>query len=187
MDTILGLIPLIPAMLYMYPAICAGVDLIRKYELKQCNTVFKEFFKSLKRIFIKALIEIIIILIFFALMYFMYSSRALKDEGELISFVRVNMLLQQTEVMVCSRGTGVFLLQQCEVCLAPYRHDGCSDATHWHKGHHPPCVPVGFPGSHGGKGFLWRCLPSCSCRQRYGLFLIIRSACAFLFPVPSAA
>lgn len=70
MDTILGLIPLIPAMLYMYPAICAGVDLIRKYELKQCNTVFKEFFKSLKRIFIKALIEIIIILIFFVLFYF---------------------------------------------------------------------------------------------------------------------
>ena len=58
METILGLIPLIPAMLYMYPAICAGVDLIRKYELKQCNTVFKEFFKSLKRIFLKALIKI---------------------------------------------------------------------------------------------------------------------------------
>lgn len=70
METILGLIPLIPAMLYMYPAICAGVDLIRKYELKQCNTVFKEFFKSLKRIFLKALIEIIVILIFAVLFYF---------------------------------------------------------------------------------------------------------------------
>ena len=71
--TIWGLIALIPALLYLYPAVCAGVDLIRKYEMKECNTVFKEFFKSLKRIFFKALIEIIIILIFVVLFYFSIS------------------------------------------------------------------------------------------------------------------
>ena len=31
------------------------IDSIRKYELKLCNTIFKEFFKSLKRIYLKAL------------------------------------------------------------------------------------------------------------------------------------
>ena len=70
MESLLGLIPLIPAAFYMYPAICAGIDLIRKYELKFCNTVFKEFFKSFKRIFVKALLEIIIILIIACLFYF---------------------------------------------------------------------------------------------------------------------
>jgi uncharacterized membrane protein YesL len=69
MDNILGLLTLVPAVLYMYPAICAGVDLIRKYELKLCNTIFKEFFKSLKRIYLKALIETIFILICIVLFY----------------------------------------------------------------------------------------------------------------------
>ena len=72
-DSIKGVweyLTLLPTILYMYPAICAGVDLIKKYELKQCNTVFKEFFKSLKRIYLKALIETIIILILVVLFYF---------------------------------------------------------------------------------------------------------------------
>ena len=74
-EGIYELLTLIPAVLYMYPAICAGVDLVKKYELKQCNTVFKEFFKSLKRIYLKALIETVFILIigvlfFFSIRYF---------------------------------------------------------------------------------------------------------------------
>ena len=68
-----GLLTLIPAVLYMYPAICAGVDLIRKYELKETNGVFKEFFKSLKRVYVKALLETIIILVFVVLFYFSIS------------------------------------------------------------------------------------------------------------------
>ena len=44
-NTVWGLLTLVPAVLYMFPAICAGVDLIRKYELKETNGVFKEFFK----------------------------------------------------------------------------------------------------------------------------------------------
>lgn len=70
MEGPLSLLTLIPAVLYMYPAICAGIDLIKKFELKQCNTVFKEFFKSLKRIYVKALIETVIILILVVLFYF---------------------------------------------------------------------------------------------------------------------
>ena len=61
---------LLPALLYMYPAICAGIDLIKKFELKECNTVFKEFFKSLKRVYLKALLETFIILIFVVLFFF---------------------------------------------------------------------------------------------------------------------
>ena len=67
---ILEYLTLLPTLLYMYPAICAGVDLIKKFELKECNTVFKEFFKSLKRVYLKALIETIFILIFVILFFF---------------------------------------------------------------------------------------------------------------------
>lgn len=69
MDNIYGLLTLIPAVLYMYPAICAGIDLIKKFELKQCNTVFREFFKSLKRIYLKALIETLLILVCIVVFY----------------------------------------------------------------------------------------------------------------------
>ena len=72
-EGIYELLTLIPAVLYMYPAICAGVDLIRKYELKETNGVFKEFFKSLKRVYVKALLETIIILVFVVLFYFSIS------------------------------------------------------------------------------------------------------------------
>jgi uncharacterized membrane protein YesL len=72
-NSVWGLLTLIPAVLYMYPAICAGVDLIRKYELKETNGVFKEFFKSLKRVYVKALLETIIILVFVVLFYFSIS------------------------------------------------------------------------------------------------------------------
>ena len=65
--TIWGLIALIPALLYLYPAVCAGIDLIRKYEMKECNTVFKEFFKSLKRIYLKALLETILLILIIVL------------------------------------------------------------------------------------------------------------------------
>ena len=70
LEGIFELLTLIPAIFYLYPAICAGVDLVRKFELKQCNTVFKEFFKSLKRIYLKALIETICILIIGVLFFF---------------------------------------------------------------------------------------------------------------------
>lgn len=61
--TIWGLIALIPALLYLYPAVCAGVDLIRKYEMKECNTVFKEFFKSFKKVYLKALLETLLLIL----------------------------------------------------------------------------------------------------------------------------
>lgn len=72
-NTVWGLLTLIPAVLYMYPAICAGVDLIRKYELKETNGVFKEFFKSLKSVYLKAFLETLIILVFVVLFYFSIS------------------------------------------------------------------------------------------------------------------
>ena len=72
-NTVWGLLTLIPAILYMFPAICAGVDLIRKYELKETNGVFKEFFKSLKRVYLKAFLETLIILVFVVLFYFSIS------------------------------------------------------------------------------------------------------------------
>lgn len=72
-NTVWGLLTLIPAVLYMFPAICAGVDLIRKYELKETNGVFKEFFKSLKRVYLKAFLETLMILVFVVLFYFSIS------------------------------------------------------------------------------------------------------------------
>ncbi len=58
-----SIVLLIPTIFYLYPAICASVDLFRKYELKITNSVFKEFFKSLKKFYVKALIETIILVI----------------------------------------------------------------------------------------------------------------------------
>ena len=72
-NTVWGLLTLVPAVLYMFPAICAGVDLIRKYELKETNGVFKEFFKSLKRVYLKAFLETLMILVFVVLFYFSIS------------------------------------------------------------------------------------------------------------------
>lgn len=60
---------LIPTILYIYPAICAGIDLVSKFELKLCNTVFKEFFKSFKKVYKKAIIETIFLVIFILLFY----------------------------------------------------------------------------------------------------------------------
>ena len=63
-NTVWGLLTLVPAVLYMFPAICAGVDLIRKYELKETNGVFKEFFKSLKRVYLKAYFTLALVILF---------------------------------------------------------------------------------------------------------------------------
>ena len=69
---------LIPIVLYTYPSICAAVDLIVKYELKLTNGVFKEFFKSFKKVIVKGLLEAIIlsilVILFLNSFVFFYSS-----------------------------------------------------------------------------------------------------------------
>lgn len=66
---LLNIIIFTPVILYFYPGICAVVDVIRKYEMKESDGVFVEYFSSLKRNYIKALIESIIINICILLMY----------------------------------------------------------------------------------------------------------------------
>ncbi len=61
--TLKPIVLLIPSIFYIYPAICASVDLFAKYELKLTNGVFKEFFKSFKKVFVKALIETVFLVI----------------------------------------------------------------------------------------------------------------------------
>ena len=60
------------------------------------------------------------------------------------------------------------------VCPAACPHAGSYADSPWRRGHLPPCVPGEFPDSRDGRGFLWGCLPSCSCRQRYGFILVVR-------------
>lgn len=67
--SIYGILSLIPTFLYFFPAICASVELIRKYEMKECDTIFKEFFIAFKKNYVKALIESIIILVCVIIMY----------------------------------------------------------------------------------------------------------------------
>lgn len=69
MGTSWEFIIIIPTLFYVYPSICAGVDLVCKYELKICNSVFREFFKSLKKVYLKGLIETFFLIIVFILFY----------------------------------------------------------------------------------------------------------------------
>lgn len=60
---------LIPICIYLFPAIVASFNVIIKYELDESNTIFKEFFKSLKEVYLKSLLGSIILIIVFILMY----------------------------------------------------------------------------------------------------------------------
>lgn len=55
---------LIPLVIYLFPSIVATTDVIRQYEDDQTNTIFKDFFKSLKKHYIKAFIIGIIVIVF---------------------------------------------------------------------------------------------------------------------------
>lgn len=68
-NVILNYLPLVPIILYFYPAVCAGINTIRLYELKVTDSLFKDFFKSFGKLYLKALIETIIIGVFVVLMY----------------------------------------------------------------------------------------------------------------------
>lgn len=67
---------LIPLIIWLFPSIVATTDVIRQYEDDQTNTIFKDFFKSLKKHFIKAFIIGIIATIFLFLLFnsFIYFS-----------------------------------------------------------------------------------------------------------------
>lgn len=67
--SILSLLVVIPLLMYFYPACCAAVNVIRRYELNFTKLVFKEFFKSFHRIYKKAFLETILITILFLLFY----------------------------------------------------------------------------------------------------------------------
>ena len=59
---------LIPLVIWLFPSIVATTDVIRQYEDDQTNTIFKDFFKSLKKHFINAFIIGVIVIIFFFLL-----------------------------------------------------------------------------------------------------------------------
>lgn len=60
---------LVPAILWFFPSIVATTDVIRQYEYSQTTTIFKEFFQSLKKHFIKAFFIGIVIYIIIILLY----------------------------------------------------------------------------------------------------------------------
>ena len=62
-DNPLIYLSLIPLVLWMFPSIVATSSVIRQYETNDTNTIFKDFFKSLKSTYIKSLLFTFIILI----------------------------------------------------------------------------------------------------------------------------
>ena len=42
---------LIPTLLWLLPSVVASCDVIKQYEIDKTNTVFKDFFKSLKKVY----------------------------------------------------------------------------------------------------------------------------------------
>ena len=62
-DNPLIYLSLIPLLLWLFPSIVATSSVIRQYETNSTNTIFKDFFKSLKSTYLKSLLFTIIILI----------------------------------------------------------------------------------------------------------------------------
>ena len=54
--TIWFYLTLVPLLIWLFPSIVAVTDVIRQYEDEQTNTIFKDFFKSLKRTYINRLL-----------------------------------------------------------------------------------------------------------------------------------
>ncbi|MCM1514447.1 MAG: DUF624 domain-containing protein [Anaeroplasma bactoclasticum] len=55
----------VPVFLWLVPSIVATMDVIRQYETKQTNTIFKDFFKSIKKYYWKSLLLTGGIILFF--------------------------------------------------------------------------------------------------------------------------
>jgi len=60
---------LVPVVIWLFPSIVSVTDVIRQYEDNQTNTIFKDFFKSLKKHFIKAFVIGVIIFLVAMLLY----------------------------------------------------------------------------------------------------------------------
>lgn len=58
-------ISFIPAFLWLIPSIVAAMDVIKQYETKETNTIFKDFFKSIKKYYWKSLLLTGSIILFF--------------------------------------------------------------------------------------------------------------------------
>ena len=60
---------LIPLVLWLFPSIVSSCSVIRQYETNDTNTIFKDFFKSLKSKYIKSLLFSIAIIVCGLLLY----------------------------------------------------------------------------------------------------------------------
>ena len=60
---------LVPLLIWLFPSIVAVTNVIRQYEDDQTNTIFKDFFKSLKRTYIKSFIIGLVIYLLIILLY----------------------------------------------------------------------------------------------------------------------
>lgn len=68
-DNPLIYLSLIPLVLWMFPSIVATSSVIRQYETNDTNTIFKDFFKSLKSTYLKSLLFTFVILVCGMLLY----------------------------------------------------------------------------------------------------------------------
>ena len=68
-DNPLIYLSLIPILLWFFPSVVATSSVIRQYETNDTNTIFKDFFKSLKSTYIKSLLFSIIIIVCGLLLY----------------------------------------------------------------------------------------------------------------------
>lgn len=105
-------VTLIPMALYFYPGVVAGFDVIRLYEDEKSTGIFKEFFTSFKKHYLKSLLFGLIILIIIILLsnsvYYFYQQATL-GIGYLISFiVTCSVVLIGAMVMVHLPITAVY-------------------------------------------------------------------------------
>lgn len=97
-------ITLIPAMIYVFPAITAAVDVFKMYCENTTKGVFKEFFLSLKKHFLKSFLISIVVVLFFIIMTFRLTlPNGIKIYGPIIYFFN-NM-----DNLICFVGLGLTL------------------------------------------------------------------------------
>lgn len=111
---------LIPVFLWLFPSIVAASNVIRQYETKDTNTIFKDFFKSLKKTYLKSIVFTVCIIIcgfllYNSFMFFVNYARngAIHILGLLltISCIAIFIIIVINIVLVMSYFTGLRMLE----------------------------------------------------------------------------
>lgn len=95
---------LIPLVIWLFPSIVATTDVIRQYEDDLTNTIFKDFFKSLKKHYFKSFVIGIVVIVFMFLLlnsFIYFNNNHSRDIVHLIAlFVTISFIFMAVFVII---------------------------------------------------------------------------------------